>query len=140
MDVIERILTKISWVINFMALFSILTGVIVLIGAVRTSKYQRIKESVMLRTIGARARQIRRITILEYVFLGVLGGLSGILLSVIGSSLLAYFLFSIPFVPSSIPFLVLLPSIVLLVVLIGLSNSRSVIYSPPMEVLRKEGR
>ncbi len=140
LDVIERILTKISWVINFMALFSILTGIIVLIGAVRTSKYQRIKESVMLRTIGARAKQIRRITILEYVFLGMLGGLSGVLLSVIGSSLLAYFLFSIPFVPSWFPFLVLLPSIVILVVLIGLSNSRSVIYSTPMEVLRKESR
>ncbi|MGB7393838.1 MAG: ABC transporter permease, partial [Pricia sp.] len=46
LTVVDDILGKISWVINFMAFFSILTGIIVLIGSVRTSKYQRIKESV----------------------------------------------------------------------------------------------
>ncbi|HBL78960.1 MAG TPA: hypothetical protein DDZ79_02965, partial [Aequorivita sp.] len=52
--VVEDILNKVSWIINFMAFFSILTGIIVLIGSVRTSKYQRIKESVLLRTLGAK--------------------------------------------------------------------------------------
>ena len=58
LDLIEKILAKISWLINFMAFFSILTGIIVLIGAVRTSKYQRIRESVLLRTLGAKSEQI----------------------------------------------------------------------------------
>ncbi|NAS13078.1 FtsX-like permease family protein [Flavobacteriaceae bacterium R33] len=138
LNIIENILNKISWVINFMALFSILTGIVVLIASVRTSKYQRVRESVMLRTIGARGRQIRKITLLEYVFLGVLGSFSGIVLSLVSSVLLARFVFEVPFVPSVIPFIVLLPAIVTLVVLIGLANSRSVIQSPPMEVLRKE--
>ncbi len=40
--IVEDVLDKVSWVINFMAFFSILTGIIVLIGSVRTSKYQRI--------------------------------------------------------------------------------------------------
>ena len=57
-SIIEDILNKVSWVINFMAFFSIITGIIVLIGSVRTSKYQRIKESVLLRTLGARNKQI----------------------------------------------------------------------------------
>ena len=52
--IVEDILDKISWIINFMAFFSILTGFIVLIGSVRNSKYQRIKESVLLRTLGAK--------------------------------------------------------------------------------------
>ncbi|WP_443217579.1 ABC transporter permease [Sediminicola sp. 1XM1-17] len=140
LSVIERLLEKISWIINFMAFFSILTGVIVLLGAVRTSKYQRIKESVLLRTIGAKSNQILKITALEYAYLGVLGGLSGILLSLIGSQLLALLVFKTSFVPSMFPFLVLFPGITLLVLVIGLLNSRSVIQSPPLEVLRKEGR
>ena len=58
-----------------MAFFSILTGIIVLLGAVRTSKYQRIKESVLLRTIGAKSNQILKIAALEYIYLGGLGNL-----------------------------------------------------------------
>ena len=136
--VIEDILDKISWIINFMAFFSILTGVIVLIGSVRNSKYQRIKESVLLRTLGATSKQIIQITALEYVYLGMLGSLVGILLSLFSSQLLAVFLFKEPFVPSGVPFLVFLPGITLLVLLIGLSNIRTVLKSPPLEVLRKE--
>src|SRR5690606_9542827 len=64
--IIKDILDKIAWVISFMVLFSIITGFIVLISAVRTSKYQRIKESVLLRTLGARQQQILTITGLEY--------------------------------------------------------------------------
>ncbi|CAM4293109.1 ABC transporter permease [Gillisia limnaea] len=138
LTVIEGLLDKISWLINFMAFFSILTGIIVLLGAVRTSKYQRIKESVLLRTLGAKSDQILKILALEYLYLGVLGGLSGILLSLLSSQMLAWFLFDSPFIPSWIPFLVLFPGIVVLVLIIGLLNSRSVITSPPLEVLRKQ--
>jgi len=136
--IVEDILNKISWIINFMAFFSILTGIIVLIGSVRNSKYQRIKESVLLRTLGAKSKQILQITALEYVYLGVLGSLVGILLSLVSSQLLATLLFKEPFIPSTIPFLVFLPGITILVLLIGLSNIRSVLKSPPLEVLRKE--
>ena len=121
-----------------MAFFSILTGIIVLIGAVRTSKYQRIKESVLLRTLGARSDQILKILAFEYFYLGLLGALSGILLSLISSLLLGYFVFETTFIPSWVPFIVLLPGIILLVMAIGLGNSFSVIKSPPLVVLRKE--
>ena len=140
LTVIENILGKISWIITFMAFFSILTGVIVLLGAVRTSKYQRIKENVLLRTIGARSKQILNIQALEYIYLGVLGGLSGILLSLISSQLLAWLVFDSAFIPSWIPFLVLFPGITLLVLIIGLTNSISVIRKSPLEVLRKEAQ
>ena len=138
LDVVQGILNKISWVINFMAFFSILTGIIVLIGSVRTSKYQRIKESVLLRTLGAKGSQILKITALEYLYLGVIGSGIGIILSVISSQLLANLVFDVSFVPSWVPFAILLPGITILVLLIGLANSRSVLNSPPLEVLRKE--
>ena len=135
---IEKILNKISWVINFMAIFSIFTGIIVLIGAVRTSKFQRIKENVLLRTLGATSKQILKITSLEYLYLGALGSLSGIVLSLVSAQVLAYFIFDLAFIPSGFPFFVLFPGITLLVLAIGLLNSRSVLNSPPLQVLRKE--
>ena len=138
LSVVETLLNKISWIINFMAFFSILTGIIVLLGAVRTSKHQRIKESVLLRTLGAKSSQILKIIALEYTYLGVIGSLTGILLSLVGSQLLALWLFKTPFTPSIVPFVVLFPGITLLVLLIGIMNSRSVINNPPLEVLRKE--
>ena len=135
--IIDDILDKVTWIVNFMAFFSILTGIIVLIGSVRNSKYQRIKESVLLRTLGAKNKQILKISALEYFFLGILGSLLGILLALLSSFLLAVFVFNEPFKPSLIPFIVFLPSISILVLAIGLSNVRGVLQSSPLEVLRK---
>ncbi|WP_430468635.1 ABC transporter permease [Winogradskyella ouciana] len=136
--IVEDILSKVTWIINFMAFFSILTGIIVLIGSVRTSKYQRIKESVLLRTLGAQNKQILKISALEYLLLGLVGSLVGIVLALISAMLLALFVFNEPFVPSVIPFVVFLPIISLLVLGIGLSNIRGVLNSSPLEVLRRE--
>ncbi len=137
--IVEDILGKVSLIINFMAFFSIITGFIVLIGSVRTSKYQRIKESVLLRTMGAKNGQILKIAALEYLFLGLMGSLVGIVLALLGSLGLAFFLFEEPFIPSAIPFVVFIPGITLLVMAIGLSNIRTVLRSSPLEVLRREG-
>ena len=137
--IVEDIIDKISWIINFMAFFSIITGIIVLMGSVRNSKYQRIRESVLLRTLGAKNSQILQISALEYLFLGILGSLVGIILALVSSLLLAVFVFKEPFVPSVVPFLVFLPGISLLVLAIGLSNIQSVLRSSPLEVLRRDG-
>ncbi|WP_228852553.1 ABC transporter permease [Aegicerativicinus sediminis] len=140
LSVIEDLLAKISWIINFMAFFSIITGIIVLIGAVRTSKYQRLKESVLLRTIGAKSEQIIKILSLEYILLGAIGTLTGIILSLFGSQLMAWWMFEEPFLPSIFPFLVLFPGITALVWFIGMLNSREVVVSSPLKVLRKEAK
>lgn len=138
LSIAEKLLNKIGWIINFMAFFSILTGIIVLIGALRNSKHQRIKESVILRTLGAKKHQILKIVALEYTFLAIIGSLTGILLSLISSQLMALLVFNAPFTPSIIPFTVLFPGITIMVLMIGLSNSKSVINKTPLEVLRKE--
>ena len=100
---VDEIIGKVSFVIRFMALFSIMTGLLVLISSVVLSKYQRIQESVLLRTLGAKSRQILMINALEYFMLGALATLTGIGLAFIGSYLLATFLFDIPFTPNLFP-------------------------------------
>ena len=135
---VEDILNKVSFVIRFMALFSILTGLLVLISSLVISKYQRIQESVLLRTLGASRRQIFAINAVEYSLLGVLAAFTGIGLSLLASWALAYFTFKIPFTPDWMPIIVVFGIIVALVVLIGLWNSRDVVKKPPLAILRGE--
>lgn len=138
LNVLDKILEKVGFVIRFMAGFSILTGLIVLIASVLISKYQRIQESVLLRTIGASRRQIYVITALEYFFLGAFAALTGIVLSVAASWALAKYIFETPFTPAVWPVVIVFFSICLLTVLIGLVNSRAVVNRSPLEILRQE--
>ena len=135
---VDEILGKISFVIRFMALFSIVTGLLVLIGSVILSKFQRIRESILLRTLGGSKRQILTINSLEYFVLGSLASLSGIMLALLGSWALAYFTFETSFVPNVLPVLLVYVSITSLTVLIGLLNSRGILSKSPLEVLRSE--
>ncbi|MCU0355357.1 MAG: FtsX-like permease family protein [Cytophagales bacterium] len=135
---LDEILDKISFVIQFMALFSILTGLLVLASSVIISKYQRMQESVLLRTIGANRRQILLITAIEYLFLGLLAALAGIVLSLGSAWALAKYVFETEFVPVYTPLLAVLGGVAFLTVLIGLFNSREVLTRPPLEVLRSE--
>lgn len=138
LSVIDELLSKIGFVIQFMAGFSILTGIIVLIASVRISKYQRIQESVLLRTLGASRKQILAITALEYLFLGSLAAATGLLISLAGSWALAKFSFDTTFTPHILPILTIFSAISLLTVIIGLLNSRGVLNKPPLEVLRRD--
>jgi putative ABC transport system permease protein len=138
LGVIDKLLDKIGFVIRFMAGFSIITGLVVLIASVLISKYQRIQESVLLRTLGANRRQIFLITALEYFFLGALAALAGIVLSLAGSWLLARFTFETAFTPQWGNLLLVALAISGLTVLIGLFNSRAVLNRPPLEILREE--
>ena len=136
LSVVDDLLDKIGYVIRFMSAFSIITGIVVLIASVRISKYQRMQESVLLRTLGASRKQIFAITALEYFFLGSLSALTGILIAVAGTWLLARYSFEIPFGISLLPAVILFVIISLLTVIIGLLNSRGVLNRPPLEVLR----
>ncbi len=138
LSTVNEILDKVAFVIRFMALFSILTGLIVLISSVIISKFQRIKESVLLRTLGAQKNQIMAINALEYFFLGSLASTVGLLLSLASTWALAYFSFDSTFVPSLWPLLMVYIIITGVTMLIGLLNSKGVLSKPPLEVLRSE--
>jgi putative ABC transport system permease protein len=136
LNVLDELLDKIGYVIKFMSGFSIITGIIVLISSVRISKYQRIQESVLLRTLGASRKQIFAITALEYLFLGALSALTGIVIAVASSWLLAKYSFDMPYNVKLLPVAAIFFIITFLTVIIGLLNSRGVLNKPPLEILR----
>jgi putative ABC transport system permease protein len=137
LNVVNQILDKIGFVIRFMAGFSIITGLIVLISSVLISKYQRMQESVLLRTLGASSKQVFLITAFEYLFLGAIAAFTGIFIALIGNWALARYTFDIPFSPGWTAVVLIFVCISLLTALIGVLNSRSVLNRPPLEVLRK---
>ncbi len=138
LSILDQILDKIGFVIRFMAAFSIVTGLVVLIASVVISKYQRMQESVLLRTLGASRKQIFAITALEYFFLGAFAAFTGNVLALAGGWALAHYTFEIAFTPPLLPVLIIFLLVCMLTVIIGLLNSRAVLVKSPLEILRQE--
>ena len=138
LSTLDEVLDKLAYVIHFITSFSVITGLVVLISSVRISKYQRMQESVLLRTLGASRKQMLAITIVEYFFLGVLSALTGILIAVGCSWLLAKYQFKFPFTPNFAPAGILFSVITIITIAIGLFNSREVLNKSPLEILRAE--
>jgi len=138
LSVLDDIMARIAFVIKFIAGFSIMTGLVVLVTSVLISKYQRIQENVLLRTLGASGKQILLIAALEYIFLGSMAAITGMLLSLGGSWALAHYSFETRFIPEILPIVLILVSICAITVIIGLANSRGILNRPPLEVLRQD--
>ncbi len=135
---LEDILGKVAFVIQFMALFSIGTGLVVMISSIILSKFQRMQENVLLRTLGAARQQLWKIIAAEYFFLGGLGAIAGLALAIVFTILLGRFVFEFTFVPSSVHMMVIFLAISFTSVTIGLLNSRNIVRRSPLEVLRNE--
>lgn len=135
---VNELFDKLGLIVRFLALFSIITGLVVLAGAVINSKFVRIKENVLLRTVGARTGQITKITLIEYAYLGLFSALTGMTLSIGGGWLLTKFFFEITFAFDWLEMVTIAAGVVFLTMLIGWWNSREVINTPPLQVLRKE--
>ena len=136
---VDRVLGRVAFVLRFMALFAVLTGLVVLAGAVRVALAQRTREAVVLRTLGASRAQVRRILLAEYALLGVLAALTGGLLAVAGAWGLAHFAFEIPFRPDLTWLAWALIVVPALTAVVGLVGSRGALRQPPLAVLRAEG-
>ncbi|MFU8860992.1 MAG: ABC transporter permease [Cyclonatronaceae bacterium] len=134
----DSILSKVTFVVQFMALFSVFTGIIVLIGAVITSRFQRMKESILLKTLGASKQQVTRIMAIEYALLGFLAAFTGTILSVGTAWLLAVFFFEAPFRPDLLPVLFLILVVTTLTIVIGLLSSRTFYGQPALDIIRSE--
>jgi putative ABC transport system permease protein len=129
---------RLAYVIRFMALFSVFTGLIVLAGAVVVSRYQRAEESVLLKTLGASRSTVQTIMTVEYLFLGAFAAVTGLLLALAAAWGLSYFVFNGPFIVAPWALLTGFALAVAVTVGIGLWNSRGLYDRPPLDVLRAE--
>jgi putative ABC transport system permease protein len=135
---LDQVLDRITTVVRFLAGFSIATGFVVLLGAVATSRLQRIRDSVLLRTLGATRRQIGTVLFTEYLLLGVLASLAGIGLAIGAGWALARWLLKVSFAVPILPLAGLAVGVSVLAVLVGLLASRESFRHTPLEMLREE--
>ncbi|HRP06910.1 MAG TPA: FtsX-like permease family protein [Gemmatimonadales bacterium] len=135
---LEAVLGKVVAAIRFMAIFSLATGAVVLIGAMATSRWQRIREGTLLRTLGATGRQVLLVLSVEYIALGLAAAVVAVLLAGAAGWALARFVFSTSFVWPVIPMFLLALGLVALTTIAGLWSSVELMRRPPLEVLRGE--
>lgn len=137
-EALERLVTRVSLAIRFMALFSLGAGALVMVGALATSRFQRVREGALLRTLGATRSQIFGVILAEYLSIGLLSAMVALVLAVTAAWALARFVFEGGFSLPLVPMMALAASIVGLTVIVGLANSREVVRRTPLEVLREE--
>lgn len=134
----DGILDKAATMVQFLAGLCMLTGLVLLGSALWNSRYQRMGEHALLRTLGAQTRQVAWITLTEYLLLGLLASLTGILLAMVASWALGVFWFKVDPFPQPLVFLVpclLLPPLTLVM---GYLSHRDLWRTPAIFVLRGE--
>jgi putative ABC transport system permease protein len=137
-EALESVLDRGALIVRFLALFSLVTGAIVLVGSVSASRMARIREAVLLKTLGATRRQVLKILIAEYTALGVLATLVSVGLASTGAWALFRWVFKTGF---QLPVAQLGGLTVLLIGItlgIGLWNSAEILKRAPLAVLREE--
>jgi putative ABC transport system permease protein len=134
---ITDIVDKVSLAVRFLALFSLGMGIPVLFSAVSATRRDRLRESVLLKTLGATQRQILQILFVEYALLGTLGGACGMGLSTIGGWALVRFVFESPFQFAWGPATAIAGVMLVMAVGIGLLTAREVFRETPMAALRE---
>jgi putative ABC transport system permease protein len=137
-EALEQLVQRVVLAIRFMALFSLGVGVLVLVGALATSRFQRIREGALLRTLGATRAQVFQVVLAEYLTLGVLASLVALLLAIAAGWSVSRFVFDGSFALPALALSALMLLVVGLTVIVGLANSRDVVRRPPLEVLRQE--
>ena len=129
----------VSFGISILGAFVLCCGILTLIGSVAMTKYARLYQAAILKTIGARKRIIVRSTLVEYGVLGLLAGTIGAAAAVVMTWVLStYGNNPMPWWPR--PWIVLagLAGTTVLVMTVGILSTWDVIIKKPLLIMREE--
>jgi putative ABC transport system permease protein len=134
----QGVLANITLAVTAVGGLALFSGVLIVVGSVAMTRFQRLYESAILKTLGATPRTITAMVAWEYVGLGALGGLVGAMGAVALSWAVARYLLDIPWHPAlgTVAAGILLTGV--LVGLVGVVTSLDVVRRKPLGVLRAE--
>ncbi|WP_345792146.1 FtsX-like permease family protein [Thauera sp. JM12B12] len=136
---VQAMTDKLIVIVQFVFGFAVLAGLVVLYAALQSTHDERDYELAMLRTLGARNRQVRQALFAEFL---VLGGVAGVL-SGAGASALGWVLaeqvFRMAYVPALLPVVVAVALGAAGVVAGGWLGTRALLKRPPLASLRALG-
>ena len=140
-DVVERIkdiMSKVTLAITVVGGLVLFSGALILVGAVAMTKFQRVYEAAVFKTLGANTRAIARMLFFEYGVLGSLAGVVGSLGAIVLTWAVSRYALEIPwriFVGEHVAGVILTAA---LVAAIGVFSSLDVLRNKPLATLRAE--
>jgi len=78
LETVRAVVMQITYVIQFLAAFSIFAGIVILASSIAGTRYRRIREVVVLKTLGATRARIATVFSIEFAVLGLVAGLVGV--------------------------------------------------------------
>lgn len=134
---IQGVVDQITMVIRFLAGFSILSGLIILASSVASTRFRRIREVVVLKTLGATRNRIATVFSVEFVVLGLLAGAVGTLFANLLSRILLHRM-QVAFQHDVRGSVTAVVGTAALAVVTGWIASFRILGQKPLEVLREE--
>jgi putative ABC transport system permease protein len=137
LETIRNVVIQITYVIQFLAAFSIFAGVVILASSIAGTRYRRIREVVVMKTLGATRSRIATVFSIEFAVLGLVAGLVGVFFANIIARVLLHrmtivYHFEWTWAAGA------LVGTALLAVITGWAASHRILGQKPLEVLREE--
>ena len=135
---IQTVIDSVTFAISIVGAVALASGALILIGAVAMTKFQRVYEAAILRTLGASTRMLAAMLALEYSALGLIAGSVGAIGAVGLSWAVCRYVFEIEWEPT--PLILGIGAVVTtaLVGIIGVVASSDVLRRKPLATLRAE--
>ena len=138
LDIIQEVVDQIAVVVRFISGFAILAGIIILASSVAGTRFRRIREVAILKTLGGTRRRIAAIFSVEFLVLGGLAGLLGALLATGFTYILMSRFFEAEVTSALAPVLVAVASTALIANIAGWLASSRILAQRPLRILRDE--
>lgn len=136
--IVQQILDQVTVLVQFISLFAIAAGAIILSSSVAGTRFRRIREVAILKTLGATRRRLTAIFSMEFTLLGLVAGLMGALLATAFSALLLARLFEAEYRVAWPPIVFSMAATAVLANLAGWLASLRILGQKPLVVLRRE--
>ena len=138
LQIAQQVVDQIALVIRFLSGFAILAGAIILAASIAGTRFRRVREVVILKTLGATKRHVVRIFSVEFLTLGLVAGLMGGILATLFSWLVLKRLLNANFLFDPKAALAAIALTALLANASGWLASFRILRQKPLEVLRDE--
>ena len=135
---VSRILSNITLAVSFIGGFVFLSGVLILMGSIAMTKFQRVYEAAVLKTLGARRSMLLTIMLAEYGLLGLVAGLVGAAAANGLSYAVARYVFEIEWTFAPVFNVAGIIATILLVGAVGALSSFDVLTRKPLGILRAQ--
>ena len=137
LDRIESVVDQVTFVVRFLAGFSIFAGLMILASSIASTRFRRMREAVVLKTLGATRMRIVRTFSVEFSVLGLLAGSVGVVFANLLTRVLLHRL-EVGFHIEWTATLIALVGTAVLATATGWIASYRILGLRPLEVLREE--